>query len=76
MSLYDIYEAHKEEQDKARAEADRLKEQAQLATGKVADSVLDAINSGSHFPFPLPFVALHPHPLFFISFPPFSHAQV
>lgn len=46
MSLYDIYDAHKEEQEKARAEADRLKEQAQLATGKVADSVLDAINSG------------------------------
>jgi len=46
MSLYDIYDAHKEQQDKAREEAERLKDRAQAATCKVADGVLDAVNSG------------------------------
>ena len=46
MSLYDVYDAHKAEQDKARDKAEKLKEKAQLATARVADGVLDAVNSG------------------------------
>ena len=44
--MYELYEAQKDEQEKARLEADRLKEKAQAATCKVADGVLDAVNSG------------------------------
>jgi len=46
MSLYDVYDAHKSEQEKARSEADKLKERAQQATSRVADGVLDAVNAG------------------------------